>query len=65
MLVHYFQIQEGELKKKGGPDPRAAIVDVASLQAIPALPREWLASGLVYDVAIGLVEIVVPCAPIR
>jgi carbonic anhydrase len=30
------------------------------LRAIPELPREWLISGLVYDVATGLVEIVVP-----
>ena len=66
MLTRYFQIQEGELKKKAVADPRAAVaVDVASLRAIPALPGEWLVSGLVYDVATGLVEIVVPPAPIR
>jgi carbonic anhydrase len=66
MLAHYFQIQEAELKKKAVTDPRAAVaVDVASLRAIPALPGEWLISGLVYDVATGLVEIVVPPAPIR
>jgi len=29
------------------------------------LPGEWLVSGLVYDVATGLVEVVVPPAPIR
>ncbi len=62
-LAHYFQIQEGELKKKAITDPRAAVaVDVAALRSIPALPREWLISGLVYDVATGLVEIVVPPA---
>ena len=66
MLTHYFQIQEGELKKKAVADPRAAVaVDVASLRAIPALPGDWLVSGLVYDVATGLVEIVVPPAPVR
>ena len=66
MLPHYFQIQEGELKKKAVADPRAAVaVDVALLQAIPALPGEWLVSGLVYDVTTGLVEIAVPPAPIR
>jgi carbonic anhydrase len=65
-LAHYFQIQEGELKKKAVTDPRAAVaVDVASLRAIPALPGEWLVSGLVYDVATGLVEIAVPPAPLR
>ncbi len=58
MLAHYFQIQERELKQKAVTDPRAAVaVDVASLRAIPALPPNWLISGLVYDVATGLVEI--------
>ncbi len=66
MLAHYFQIQEGELKAKAVTDPRAAVaVDVALLRTIRALPGEWFVSGLVYDVANGLVEIVVPPAPIR
>jgi carbonic anhydrase len=66
MLARYFQIQEGELKSKSVSDPRAAIaVDVATLRMIPALPGEWLVSGLVYDVATGCIEIVVPPAPIR
>jgi carbonic anhydrase len=66
MLAHYFQIPEGELKTKTVTDPRAAVaVDVAALRAIPALPGAWLISGLVYDVATGLVDIVVPPAPIR
>ena len=66
MLAHYFQIEEGELKAKAVTDPHAAVaVDVAALRAIPALPGDWLISGLVYDVATGLVEIVVPPAPIR
>ena len=66
MLTHYFQIQEAELKTKAVADPRAAVaVDVALLRTIPALPGEWLVSGLVYDVATGLVEIVVPPAATR
>jgi carbonic anhydrase len=66
MLASYFQIQESELKKKAVTDPRAAVAaDVASLRAIPALPDAWLVSGLVYDVATGLVEIVVPPMAIR
>ncbi|HXM64394.1 MAG TPA: carbonic anhydrase [Terriglobales bacterium] len=65
-LAHYFQVNEGELKKKAVADPRAAVsADVASLRAIRALPSEWLISGLVYDVATGLVEIVVPPALTR
>jgi carbonic anhydrase len=66
MLTRYFQMQEGELQKKKVTDPRAAVaIDVALLRAIPELPREWLISGLVYDVATGLVEIVVPPALLR
>jgi len=66
LLAHYFQIKEGEIKTKSIGDPRAAVaVDVAALRAVPALPAAWLISGLVYDVATGLVEVVVPPAPIR
>jgi carbonic anhydrase len=66
MLAHYFQIQEEELKQKAVTDPRIAVAgDVTSLRAIPALPGKWLISGLVYYVATGLIEIVVPPAAIR
>jgi len=66
MLAHYFQIPEGELKRKAVTDPRDAVTaDVASLRSILALPSAWLISGLVYDVATGLVEIIVPPARIR
>jgi carbonic anhydrase len=66
MLAHYFQIEEGNVETKTVTDPRAAVAgDVAWLKTIPALPRQWLVSGLVYDVATGLVETVVPPAPIR
>src|SRR3984957_1789867 len=48
MLTRYFQMPEGELKNKKVTDPRAAVaIDVALLRAIPALPGEWLVSGLV------------------
>jgi carbonic anhydrase len=66
MLAHYFQIEEGKLGAKSVLDPHAAVAaDVAWLKTIPALPGKWLVSGLVYDVATGLVEIVVPPAPIH
>jgi carbonic anhydrase len=66
MLADYFQIPEADVKAKAVLDPHASVaVDVAVLKAIPALPGQWLLSGLVYDVATGLVEIVVPPAPIR
>ena len=66
LLMQYFQIQEAELKTKSVSDPRTAVaVDVAALRAVPVLPGDWLISGLVYDAATGLVEIVVPPAPIH
>jgi carbonic anhydrase len=66
MLAHYFQVPEGELKAKAVTDPRAAVAgDVALLRTIPALPPQWLISGLVYDVATGLVETVIRPALIR
>ncbi|WP_433972083.1 carbonic anhydrase [Tunturiibacter lichenicola] len=65
-LAHYFQIPDAEVNSKTVTDPRAAVAgDVALLRTIPALPGKWLLSGLVYDVATGLVEVVVPPAPIR
>jgi len=66
MLAHYFQIQESELNTKAVPDPRAAVrSDVALLRTIPALPNAWIISGLVYDVATGLVDVVAPPVQIR
>jgi carbonic anhydrase len=63
---HYFQIQEEELQKKEITDLRAAVaVDAALLRAIPVLPGDWFISGLVFDVATGLVEIALPPARIR
>jgi len=66
MLTRYFQVPDEELKVKAVSDPRAAVAaDVALLRAIPALPGEWIVSGLVYDVATGLVETVVAPARLR
>jgi len=63
MLAQYFRVPEAEVKSKAITDPRAAVaLDVAALRAIPALPSAWLISGLVYDVATGRVEVVVPAA---
>jgi carbonic anhydrase len=65
-LIDYFEIPKEELQAKAVLDPRTAVaVDVAVLRATPALPGEWLVSGLVYDVATGLIDIVVPPAPLR
>jgi carbonic anhydrase len=66
LLASYFQVAEPQLKAKSISDPRAAVKgDVAALHAVPALPGNWLISGLVYDVATGFIEVVVPPAPVR
>jgi carbonic anhydrase len=66
LLTHYFQISEQDLRSRSVSDPHKAVAaDVAALRAIPALPGDWLISGLVYDVVTGLVEVVAPPAPIR
>ena len=45
MLTGYFQIAEGNSRKKAATDPQAAVaIDVALLRTIPALPGEWLIS---------------------
>ncbi len=66
MLASYFGIGKEGLLAKAVTDPHAAVaVDVAALKANPALPGSWLVSGLVYDVTTGLVDVVVPPAPLR
>ena len=65
MLAHYFQVQQPDLDPKAVTDPRVSVAkDVATLRKVPGLPHEWLLSGLVYDVASGLIETVVPPRPI-
>lgn len=66
MLAGYFGIEVEELSAKAVSDPYAAVAaDVAALRATPALPDNWIVSGLVYDVATGRVETVVAPAPLR
>jgi carbonic anhydrase len=66
MLAQYFQVKESEVAGKSVLDPHVSVaVDVAALRAVPALPANWLLSGLVYDVSTGLVKVVVPPAPIH
>jgi carbonic anhydrase len=58
-LAAFFEIPADELDSKAVADPYAAVrVDAAI--ARQALPPSRLVSGLVYDVATGLIEIVDP-----
>jgi len=66
LMADYFDITSAELPAKAIEDPRVAVAsDVAMLRAIPAIPSAILVSGLVYDTETGLIEVVVPLAPIR
>lgn len=63
-LARYFGVDEASVPSKAVGDPNAAVaVDVALLRSNPRLPRDWVVSGLVYDVHTGQVEVVVPPAP--
>jgi carbonic anhydrase len=65
MLGQYFQVEERDVDSKTVLDPHAAVAgDLAILRTVPGLPQEWLLSGLVYDVATGQIETVVPPQPI-
>jgi len=66
MLAKHFGVAPTELAPLAITDPRHSVeVDVAALKANPQLPGGLLVSGLVYDVATGQVETVVPPALLR
>jgi carbonic anhydrase len=61
LLADYFGIEPAAVASKAISDPHSAVaVDVATLKALDVLPKGWLISGLVYDVATGQVAVVVP-----
>jgi carbonic anhydrase len=66
LLANVFGIDPADLAAKAVNDPVAAVaVDVAAIKANPFLPGAILVTGVVYDVATGLVDVVVPPAPLR
>ena len=65
-LAKMFGVDPDDLGTKAVSDPEAAVaVDVAAIKANPSLPGGFLVAGFVYDVATGLVDVVVPPAPLR
>ena len=65
-IIGHFGVAPTDLDALAITDPHAAVaVDVAALKANPLLPGEFIVSGLVYDVATGQVEVVVPPALLR
>jgi carbonic anhydrase len=66
MLAKHLAVTPEDLSSLAIEDPYAAVVlDVAALKANPKLPGGFLVTGLVYDVATGRVETVVPSALLR
>lgn len=65
-LARVFGVDPDDLAAKALADPKAAVaVDVAAIRSNPSLNSGFLVAGLVYDVATGLVDVVVPAAPLR
>jgi carbonic anhydrase len=66
LLAGLFAIEPDQVPAKTVEDPRAALAgDIADLRANPFLPGEFIVSGLLYDVATGLVDQVVAPALLR
>ena len=66
LLANVLGVVPESLASEAIDDPAEAVsADVAAIKANPFLPAEFLVSGLVYDVATGLVEVVVPPTPLR
>ena len=65
-LAPYFGVAPDELEAKYAVlDPYASVqVDIAILKTAPSLPVGSTVTGLVYDVATGRIEIVVPTTPL-
>jgi carbonic anhydrase len=56
LMAGYFDVPVEELPAKHVTDPyKATAADVAALRANPALPKDLVISGLVYDVETGRV----------
>ncbi len=61
MLAKHFGVEASALEELAIHDPRQSVAhDVAALKANPQLPGGVLITGMVYDVATGKVETVVP-----
>ncbi|WP_433446219.1 carbonic anhydrase [Streptomyces sp. CA-142005] len=63
-LADYFEVPAGDLEAKAVTDPATAVrVDVETLKQ--RLRAGVFVSGLVYDLATGLIDAVVPPAPVE
>lgn len=66
LLAKYMGVEEHQLEALQIDDPYKAVeIDVAALKANPNLPGGITVTGLVYDVAIGRIDTVVPAGLLR
>jgi carbonic anhydrase len=66
LLAKHLDVETDALDKLAVTEPYEAVsLDVAALRTNSNLPDNLIVSGLVYDVKTGLVEVVVPPAPLR
>jgi carbonic anhydrase len=66
LLARHMGVKLADLPTLAIDDPYESVaLDVAALRANANLPSALVVSGLVYDVATGLVQTVVPASPIR
>lgn len=66
LLATYMGVAEDQLATLEIDDPYNSVkIDIAALKANPNLPAGLTVTGLVYDVATGLIETVVPSGLLR
>lgn len=66
LLAPYMGVPLEELNGLAITDPHAAVgIDIARIKAASGLSGGFRVTGLVYDVATGKIEPVVPAAPAR
>ncbi|SAL27454.1 Beta-carbonic anhydrase 1 [Caballeronia arvi] len=66
LLANHLGVETDALADLAITNPYEAVaIDVAALRANQAFPDDLIVSGLVYDVKTGLIETVVPAAPLR
>jgi carbonic anhydrase len=66
LLAKQFGVPLAQLSELGIDDPYKSVkIDVAALKSNPKLAGSFVVTGMVYDVETGVVETVVPSAPLR
>lgn len=66
LLAKHLGVAPQDLSAKAIDDPYQSVaLDIAALKANPNLPADLVVTGLVYDVATGRIDTVVPASALR